>query len=131
MIPYKNTDVVAERLREYVKDGGSDRSRDHLASRAPYTMITVDSIVTPMLNDHLEIHDPCSICMTIDRSLSKRQIKSFNEYFRQKTSSKACKIDPNMKVQTTVNHEDSQNIPMLQVADYIASATQRKIELCN
>ena len=32
-----------------------------------------------------------------------------------------------MEIRTTIKHEDSKKVPMLQVADYIAGATQRKI----
>ena len=97
-----------------------------------YSFIIVDSIVTLMVNEYLEIHDPWnSICLTIDKRLPKSQIKLFNEYCRQKTLSSAHSIDSKMNVQITINHEDSQRIPMLQVADYIASATQRKITQCD
>ena len=36
-----------------------------------------------------------------------------------------------MEIHATIIHEDSQKIPMLQVADYVASATQKKITHCD
>jgi hypothetical protein len=36
-----------------------------------------------------------------------------------------------MEICPTILHEDSRTVPMLQVADYIASATQRKITYCD
>ena len=51
------------------------------------------------------------------------EIKSFNEYSIRKIQ----KIDSMKNIRITIAHEDSRKIPMLQVADYTANSTQRKI----
>ncbi len=84
--------------------------------------------MTILANDYLKTFDPYnSIHFTIYRSLSKKQIKSFNEYCKEKISHKVHSKNPEMEIHTVIKHEDSKKIPMLQVADYVASAIQRKI----
>ncbi len=87
---------------------------------------TVDTIVSHLVEDYIQAHDQGnSTSFTIDKSLTKDARDSFNEYCRNKIHDKMRQ--KNLKVDLTPNiyHEDSKSVPMLQVADYIASATQR------
>ena len=93
-----------------------------------YSYVIIENIATVLVNDYMKTYDPYNnIRFTIDRSLSKNQIKSFNEYCEEKISYKTHQRDQEMEIRTTIKHEDSKKVPMLQVADYIAGATQRKI----
>ena len=97
-----------------------------------YRYVIIDNIVTLLVEEYLKTYDPYNkIRFTIDRSLSKEQIKSFNDYCEKKMSFIAHERNPEMEIHTTIIHEDSQKIPMLQVADYVASATQKKITHCD
>ena len=97
-----------------------------------YRYVVIENIVTTLVNNYIESYDECnSIRFIIDRSLSKNQIKSFNEYCEEKISFKSRQKDSTIKIHPTILHEDSRTIPMLQVADYVASATQRKITRCD
>lgn len=93
-----------------------------------YRYTVVDTIITHLVEDYFESYDHYnSIRFTIDRSLTKNAIDAFNQYCEDKiyyrTKEKSWKID----FTSNIHHEDSKNVPMLQVADYIASATQRYV----
>jgi len=111
-----------------------DSVKQHLKEDSSmfYRYVVIENIVTALVNDYMETYDQYnSIRFTIDRSLSKNQIKSFNDYCEGKLSFKSQQKDSTMEIHSTILHEDSRTVPMLQVADYIASATQRKITHCD
>ena len=97
-----------------------------------YRYVIIENIVTLLVEEYLKIYDPYNkIRFTIDRSLSKNQIKAFNDYCEEKILFKVHEQSPEMEIHITILHEDSKKIPMLQVADYVAGATQRKITHCD
>ena len=67
------------------------------------------------------------LCITIDKSLFKREITPFNRSLKDSLLSRIRNANPVTSVDIMIRHEDSEKIPMLQVADYVASATYRKI----
>lgn len=94
-----------------------------------YRFVIGDTIITQLVNDYFTRHDPYnSIKFVIDRSLSDCGQKEFNKYCEEKTSYRSWEQDRNIDYNISIRHEDSKAIPMLQVADYIAGATQRKFE---
>lgn len=109
-----------------------DSVKQHLKEDSSlfYRYVVIESIISILVNDYMKTYDDYnSIRFVIDRSLSDNAIKSFNDYCEEKMSFKAHKRDKEMEVRSTILHEDSHVIPMLQVADYIASSTQRKFTL--
>ena len=95
-----------------------------------YRYVVIESVISVLVNDYMLTSDPYNrIKFIIDRSLSKNSRKSFNDYCEEKTSFKSFEKDRQMDVLPLISHEDSKLVPMLQVADYIASATQRKFAL--
>lgn len=134
-----NTDIIKKRVFRQIRKldvniGVICISKDsvvhHLKEDSSmfYRYVVIENIITILIEEYLKIFDPYnSIRFTIDRSLSKNQIKAFNEYCEGKMSFKSYSRDKEMEIHPTILHEDSKKIPMLQVADYIAGATQRKI----
>lgn len=94
-----------------------------------YRYLVVDSIITVLVQEHFTKHDPYnSIRFVIDRSLSDVSIKAFNKYCEEKTSFRSWEQDREIDYRVYIRHENSQAVQMLQVADYIAGAVQRKFE---
>ncbi len=93
-----------------------------------YIHATVDTIATHLVEDYIRAHDQGnSISFTIDKSLTKNARDSFNEYCRNKIHDKMRQKNLKADLAPIIYHKDSKSVPMLQVADYIASATQRFI----
>jgi len=93
-----------------------------------YRFTVIDTIISHLVEDYIESYDHYnSIRFTIDRSLTKNAINSFNEYCEQKIHYKIKEKSWKIDFTSMIHHEDSKNVPMLQVADYIASATQRYV----
>lgn len=94
-----------------------------------YRYLVVDSIITVLVQEYFKAHDPYnSIKFIIDRSLSKIGRQEFNKYCDDKMSFRSWERDKKMESRVYVTHENSLNVQMLQVADYIAGAVQRKFE---
>lgn len=94
-----------------------------------YRYSIVDTIITTLVQDYFQKDDPYnSIRFVIDRSLSPNARKQFNEYCEQKVLFRAWEKDTEIDHKVSISHEDSQSVPMLQVADFIAGAVQRKFE---
>ena len=92
-----------------------------------YRYVVVENVISVLVNDYLKTFDPYNrIRFVIDRSLSKTEIKLFNDYCEEKISFKSHQRATDMDSFITIFHEDSKTVPMLQVADYVASATQRR-----
>lgn len=92
-----------------------------------YRYVVIENVISTLVNDYMLTSDRYNrIKFIIDRSLSKNSMKSFNDYCEEKTAFKSYQKDRRMDVLPLISHEDSKLVPMLQVADYIASATQRK-----
>lgn len=93
-----------------------------------YRYTVIDTIITHLVEDYIHSYDHYnSIRFTIDRSLPKIARKAFNEYCENKIHYKIKQKDWKADFTSYIHHEDSRDVPMLQVADYIASATQRFI----
>ncbi len=93
-----------------------------------YRFATVDTIITHLVEDYMQAHDQNnSIRYTIDKSLAKNVRDSFNEYCENKIHDMMRQKKLKMDFTASIYHEDSRDVPMLQVADYIASATQKFI----
>ncbi len=91
-----------------------------------YIHATVDTIATHLVEDCIQAHEhDNSIRFTIDKSLAKNARDSFNEYCKNKIHDKMRQKNLKADLIPNIYHEDSRSVPMLQVADYIASATQR------
>ncbi len=106
-----------------------DSVADHLKKDSSmfYRYVVVENVISVLVNDYLKTFDPYNrIRFVIDRSLSKTEIKLFNDYCEEKISYKSHQRAKDMDSFITILHEDSKTVPMLQVADYIAGATQRK-----
>ena len=67
------------------------------------------------------------LCITVDKNLFEREIGPFDRYLKDSILAKMYDANPAMGADITIIHEDSKRIPLLQVADYVASATYRKI----
>ena len=138
-----NTDVVKKKvLRQIQKLDvnlgiiciSKDSVKPHLKEDPSmfYRYVVIENIVTALVNDYIKRYDNYNaIRFTIDRSLSKNQIRSFNDYCEEKMSFRSRQQDSSVEIHPTILHEDSRTVPMLQVADYVASATQRKITHCD
>jgi len=97
-----------------------------------YNYLVGETIIDVMVKDYFKTFDPYnSIRFVIDRSLSKRAINAFNDYCEKKTSFKSWERSKDMENNISIKHENSQNVPMLQVADYVAGAIQQKFERDN
>ena len=86
--------------------------------------------IGPLIDKYLdrgEIRNKLHII--IDRRLYKPHIEPFDKYLRGFILTKIHNANPLMNIDIMISHEDSQKIPMLQVADYVASSTYRKIAL--
>ena len=93
-----------------------------------YRFATVDTIITHLVEDYMQAHDQNnSIRYTIDKSLAKNVRDSFNEYCENKIHDMMRQKKLKVDCTANIHHEDSRDVPMLQVADYIASATQKFI----
>ena len=93
-----------------------------------YRFTVIDKIITHIVKDYIKSYDHYnSIRFTIDRSLTKSAIDAFNEYCEDKISYKIKEKNWKIDFTSSIHHEDSKKVPMLQVADYIASATQRYV----
>ena len=94
-----------------------------------YRYLIGNTIITHIIKDYFRNYDHYnSIRFVIDRSLSLQGRKEFNKYCEDKALFRAREQDGMIDYSISINHEDSRSVPMLQVADYIASSTQRKIE---
>jgi len=94
-----------------------------------YRYVIGDTIITKLVIDYFTRHDPYnSIRFVIDRSLSDSGRKEFNKYCEEKTSFRSWEQDKNIDFRITILHQDSKAVPMLQVADYVAGAVQRKFD---
>lgn len=95
-----------------------------------YRFLIVNTIITILVRDYFQKDDPYnSIRFVIDRSLSNNARKRFNEYCEHKVSFRSWEKDVDIDHRISICHEDSQSVPMLQVADFIAGAVQRKFEM--
>jgi len=138
-----NTDRVKQKvLREINKLDvnigviciSKDSVQSHLKEDSSmfYRYVVVENVITTLVSKYVKSYDHyTSIRFVIDRSLSKQQIKSFNEYCETKMSIRSHQLSSVLDLRPTILHEDSKTVPMLQVADYVASATQRKITHCD
>lgn len=109
-------------VREYLKE-----DRNYL-----YNYLVGDTIIDILVNDYFKTFDPYNrISFIIDRSLSPKAIKAFNDYCEKKTSFKSLERSKDMENNIYIKHENSQRVEMLQVADYIAGAVQQKFERNN
>ena len=89
-----------------------------------YRHVLVEKIFTSLINRYMKIQDSDNnIEIILDQSLYDDEIKSFDKYAIEQIR----KIDSMTNICIKITHEDSRNISMLQVADYVASSTQRKI----
>lgn len=94
-----------------------------------YRTIVIDNMVEVLVNEHADINDPNnSIDFIIDRSLNKHERTLFNKHYYSKIFTASAKKNPKLHVAPNITHADSQQDPLLQVADYIAGATQRKMQ---
>lgn len=97
-----------------------------------YNYLVGDTIIDILVNEYFKTFDPYNrISFVIDRSLSKRAINAFNDYCERKTSFKSWERSKDMENNIYIKHENSQNVEMLQVADYVAGAIQQKFERGN
>ena len=138
-----NTDVVKKKVFRQIQKLdvnlgviciSKDSVKPHLMEDPSmfYRYVVIDTIVSALVKDYTRSYDNYNgIRFTIDRSLSKNQIKSFNNYCEEKISFRSRQLDSSAEIRTTILHEDSRTVPMLQVADYVASSTQRKITHCD
>ena len=93
-------------------------------SKMFYRHVLVEKIFTSLINRYMKTQDSDNnIEIILDKSLYEDGIKSFDKYAIEKIR----KIDSMTNICIKITHEDSRKIPMLQVADYVASSTQRKI----
>ena len=91
-----------------------------------YRHAVIDAITTHLIEDYIQSYDhDNSIRFTIDRSLAKNARDSFNEYCENKIHDRIRQKNWKAGFTADIHHEDSRDVSMLQVADYIASATQR------
>ena len=91
-----------------------------------YRHAVIDTIITHLIEDYIQSYDhDNSIRFIIDRSLAKNARDSFNKYCESKIQDRIRQKNLKVDFTTDIHHEDSRSVPMLQVADYIASATQR------
>ena len=89
-----------------------------------YRHVLVEKIFTLLINRYMKTQDSDNnIEIILDKSLYDDEIKSFDKYAIEQIR----KIDSMTNICIKITHEDSRKIPLLQVADYVASSTQRKI----
>jgi len=93
-----------------------------------YNFIVVDNIMKTIVNDYLNPYDPFNrILFVVDRSLSAKRRKQFNDYADKKAEFLTKQRNWNMEVIVTIRHENSEDTKLLQVADYVASSTSLKL----
>ncbi|MFQ6077371.1 MAG: hypothetical protein ACE5Z5_14795 [Candidatus Bathyarchaeia archaeon] len=91
------------------------------------------TIVHNMMFNILPIYDPAErLNIIIDKGLTRRRRKSFNDYVRSKAGwvwknilGREASIDPN---RIRIEHRDSEGDPCLQAVDYLAGAGFQKYE---
>ncbi|MFN3654244.1 MAG: DUF3800 domain-containing protein [Candidatus Nitrosotenuis sp.] len=97
-----------------------------------YNYLAVNYVISNVVNNHLVRIDPYNrIIYTIDRSMSSKAQRGFNDYCEQKIDYLKNQIDRNMNVSLKIDHANSVLNPALQIADYIAGATYAKYEYGN
>ena len=113
-----NKDLVPSRLREDPKSF--------------YRNLIVNNTVKLLIDKCLDIGDSeIEICFNIDRSLHQDDQVLFDEYYKSKLDTELAKINRKLNIRTTIRHEYSQNLRLLQIADCVAGAVQQKMERGN
>ena len=93
-----------------------------------YEFVVVDKIITHLVGDYVELHDRTnSIEFVLDKNLQHAARRAFDEYCQNKIQREVKKKNRGISLTSNMHHEDSKNIPMIQVADYVASATQHYV----
>jgi len=111
-----------------------DSVKQHL-QREPsllYNYLVVDFLMRTIVDEYLVTSDPYNrIIFIIDRSLSAKNRRHFNEYAEEKAKFLTNQRNWNMDVIVTIRHEDSEREKLLQVADYVAGSIFHKLERNN
>lgn len=94
-----------------------------------YNYLAVNYVITNVVNNHLVKSDPYNrIIYTIDRSMTAKAQRGFNDYCEQKIGYLKNQRDRNMNVIIKIDHANSVSNPALQIADYISGSTYAKYE---
>ena len=94
-----------------------------------YSYVVVDTIITLLVEKYFHKGDHYnSIRFVIDRGFSKSTRAQFTKYCEEKISFRASQKDRGIDYNASISHEDSREVEMLQVADYIAGVTQCKFQ---
>lgn len=89
-----------------------------------YNYLIADFIVEDIVN----FYDTRHINLHLDLRMSKTAIHSFNDYFARKVSWRLIDSGRTSNITNKVFHDNSQNEPCIQIADYIAGSLFRFYE---
>ena len=94
-----------------------------------FYMSSVAQSIMPVIDRYLQIGDPDNkLTVMIDKLLTNKKHRDvLDEYLKEAILSKTHGTYPAMNMDITIIHGDSRRVPMLQVADYVAGATYRRI----
>lgn len=108
--------------------------KESLKSDLPYlyNYLAVNYVITNVVSNHLVKTDPYNkVIYTIDRSLSKKSQRGFNNYCEEKINYLKNQRSRDMQVTAKIDHANSVLSPALQIADYLAGASYAKFEYNN
>ncbi|MGI0047730.1 MAG: DUF3800 domain-containing protein [Nitrosotalea sp.] len=94
-----------------------------------YNYLAIDYVIKTIVNSYLKPWVPYNeIHYTIDRSLSQKAIKHFDEYCEEKISYVKKNRQFKGDIIVKIKHVDSRNDVCLQIADYISGSVFSKSE---
>ena len=97
-----------------------------------YNYAVIDFVMKTIVDEYLVTQDPYNrIIFIIDRSLSAKSRKNFNDYAEEKAKFLTHKRNWKMDVIVSIRHEDSEQEKLLQVADYVSGSIFHKLERNN
>ena len=94
--------------------------------RTFYNQTIVKNVLIPLADKYAKDRSN-NLKIIMDKSMYDSQILIFNEYCKERILSRIRDTNPRKNIDVIIAHEDSQRIPLLQIADYVAGVTQRKI----